>query len=144
MPLRPLPLVARASRSFLLTPAKSFSRDTLTAQLSRRRAGVLCRPLSAHRLGVSTDTGRGRRPPVAEAAPRPPAGSLTPHLSVSSAKALITNKATAALVGKMSTLAYDLPGDPLKITAHADPFGRTATFTYTAARQLASLTDVGG
>jgi YD repeat-containing protein len=44
----------------------------------------------------------------------------------------------------MSTLAYDLPGDPLKITAHADPFGRTATFTYTAARQLASLTDVGG
>ena len=43
--------------------------------------------------------------------------------------------------GKSTTLAYDLVGDPLKITSISDPYGRTARLTYDAGR-LSSITDV--
>jgi YD repeat-containing protein len=47
-------------------------------------------------------------------------------------------------IGQVTTIAYALAGDPLKITKVTDPFGRFATFTYNAAGQLASITDVMG
>jgi RHS repeat-associated protein len=47
-------------------------------------------------------------------------------------------------VGQVTTLSYAWPGDPLKLTKVTDPFGRFATFSYTAAGQLASITDVIG
>ena len=34
-------------------------------------------------------------------------------------------------LGQVTTLSYELPGDPLKITKVTDPFGRFATFEYT-------------
>ncbi|MEO8800093.1 MAG: hypothetical protein ABI551_19515, partial [Polyangiaceae bacterium] len=40
--------------------------------------------------------------------------------------------------GQDTTVSYDVPADPLKITKVTDPFGRSATFTYNAAGQLAS------
>ena len=46
-------------------------------------------------------------------------------------------------VGQVTTVAYE-NADPLKITKFTDPFGRTATFTYNAAGQLASITDMLG
>jgi YD repeat-containing protein len=47
-------------------------------------------------------------------------------------------------LGQVSTLSYELPGDPLKITAFADPFGRVATLAYSSRGQLTSLTDTIG
>lgn len=47
-------------------------------------------------------------------------------------------------LGQVTTVAYEHPTDPLKITKVTDPFGRFATFTYTPAGQLASITDVLG
>jgi len=48
-------------------------------------------------------------------------------------------------VGEVTTLAYGLATDPLKVTSITDPFGRTATFTYTAdGANLASITDMLG
>jgi YD repeat-containing protein len=47
-------------------------------------------------------------------------------------------------LGQVTTLSYEWPGDPLKLTKVTDPFGRFATFTYTAAGQLATITDVIG
>ncbi len=47
-------------------------------------------------------------------------------------------------LGQVSTLSYDLPGDPLKITAFTDPFGRVATLAYSSRGQLTSLTDTIG
>lgn len=47
-------------------------------------------------------------------------------------------------VGQVTTVSYDLPADPLKITAVTDPFGRSALFAYTGVGQLAQVTDVGG
>ncbi|MBL8140839.1 MAG: hypothetical protein JNM38_07020 [Acidobacteria bacterium] len=47
-------------------------------------------------------------------------------------------------LGQVSTLSYELPGDPLKITAFADPFGRVATLAYSSRGQLTSLTDMIG
>jgi YD repeat-containing protein len=47
-------------------------------------------------------------------------------------------------LGQVSTLDYEDPTDPLKITKVTDPFGRSATLTYNAAGQLASITDVLG
>ena len=47
-------------------------------------------------------------------------------------------------IGQVTTIAYALAGDPLKITRMTDPFGRFATFTYNPAGQLASITDVLG
>src|SRR5262249_20665380 len=46
--------------------------------------------------------------------------------------------------GQVTTVAYELPNDPLKITKITDPFGRYATFGYNAAGQLASIRDVIG
>ncbi|MBA3831736.1 MAG: RHS repeat protein [Chthoniobacterales bacterium] len=43
-------------------------------------------------------------------------------------------------LGLVTTLAYELPGDTLKITKVTDPFGRFATFQYTAG-QLTTITD---
>jgi uncharacterized protein RhaS with RHS repeats len=43
-------------------------------------------------------------------------------------------------VGQVTTLAYELPGDPLKRTKVTDPFGRFATFQYPAGK-LATITD---
>ncbi len=47
-------------------------------------------------------------------------------------------------IGQVSTLAYSLPSDPLKITRITDPFGRSANFTYNADGQLTSITDTLG
>ena len=47
-------------------------------------------------------------------------------------------------LGQVSTLQYGAAEDVRRLTGVTDPFGRTATFAYTAAGQLASLTDVGG
>ncbi len=46
-------------------------------------------------------------------------------------------------LGQVTTLAYELAGDPLKITKVNEPFptGRYATFTYNASGQLESITD---
>ncbi len=51
--------------------------------------------------------------------------------------------ATDAL-GQVTTISYELPGDPLKITRVTDPFGRFATFEYNAGSQLNRITDVAG
>jgi len=45
--------------------------------------------------------------------------------------------------GKTTTVAYELPSDPLKITKITDPFGRSASFEYTNG-QLTKITDVVG
>jgi RHS repeat-associated protein len=47
-------------------------------------------------------------------------------------------------IGQVTTLSYDLAGDPFKITAVTDPFGRSATFDYDAAGRLSRITDVIG
>jgi YD repeat-containing protein len=47
-------------------------------------------------------------------------------------------------LGQVSTIAYDLASDPLKITGITDPFGREAVFTYNASGELESITDVIG
>ncbi len=51
--------------------------------------------------------------------------------------------ATDAL-GQVTTVSYELPGDPLKITRVTDPFGRFATFDYNPDLQLSRITDVAG
>jgi RHS repeat-associated protein len=48
-------------------------------------------------------------------------------------------------MGQVTTLEYGLAKDPLKLTKVEDPFGRTATFSYTANEShLASITDTLG
>ena len=47
-------------------------------------------------------------------------------------------------LGQVTTVAYEVPSDALKITSVTDPFGRRAMLTYTAAGQLASITDIIG
>jgi RHS repeat-associated protein len=47
-------------------------------------------------------------------------------------------------VGQVTTLAYKLASDPLKVTQVTDPFGRSGSFTYNASGQLSSVTDVLG
>jgi RHS repeat-associated protein len=48
-------------------------------------------------------------------------------------------------VGQVTTLEYGLASDPLKVTQVKDPFGRAATFAYTADGSfLASITDTLG
>lgn len=47
-------------------------------------------------------------------------------------------------LGQVTTLTYDLAGDPLKITRATDPFGRSATFEYNASNQLWKITDTVG
>ncbi|RPH39661.1 MAG: RHS repeat protein, partial [Planctomycetota bacterium] len=47
-------------------------------------------------------------------------------------------------VGQVTTLSYDEPADPLKVTAVADPFGRVARFDYDSAGRLGAITDVMG
>src|SRR6266567_4489699 len=47
-------------------------------------------------------------------------------------------------IGQVTTLSYGLPTDPLKITKVTDPFGRSATFSYTADGHLAKIMDVIG
>ncbi len=46
--------------------------------------------------------------------------------------------------GQVSTFAYDLLSDPLKITRITDPFGRSADFTYSSDGRLVSIRDVIG
>ena len=45
-------------------------------------------------------------------------------------------------IGQVTTLSYELPADPLKITRVTDPFGRYASFEYDAAGRLSRITDV--
>jgi RHS repeat-associated protein len=52
--------------------------------------------------------------------------------------------AAADAVGQVTTIAYEHPTDPLKITKVTDPFGRTATFAYGSDGRLASITDLLG
>lgn len=47
-------------------------------------------------------------------------------------------------LGQVTTLSYELPSDPLKITKVTDPFGRFATLMYDSAGRLSSITDVIG
>ena len=47
-------------------------------------------------------------------------------------------------IGQVTTLSYNLPSDPLKVTQITDPFGRSASFAYTADGHLTSITDVLG
>ncbi len=46
-------------------------------------------------------------------------------------------------VGRVTTLTYGLPTDPLKVTKVTDPYGRSAQFTYSGGR-LASIQDTIG
>ena len=52
----------------------------------------------------------------------------------------------ADALGQISTISYELPGDPLKITKIVEPFptGRVATFSYNVNGQLTSITDEAG
>jgi RHS repeat-associated protein len=43
-------------------------------------------------------------------------------------------------LAQVTTVSYELPGDPLKVTKVTDPFGRFATFEYTSG-QLTKITD---
>jgi RHS repeat-associated protein len=45
-------------------------------------------------------------------------------------------------IGQVTTLQYDQPGDPLKVTSVTDPFGRVARMTYTPDGVLNGITDV--
>jgi RHS repeat-associated protein len=47
-------------------------------------------------------------------------------------------------IGRVSTVSYELEGDPLKVTKVTDPYDRTATFEYDDSGQLARITDVIG
>jgi YD repeat-containing protein len=47
-------------------------------------------------------------------------------------------------IDQVTTLAYELQNDPLKITKVTDPFGRFATFEYDDIGQLVKTTDVIG
>lgn len=47
-------------------------------------------------------------------------------------------------IGQVTTLSYEHPTDPLKITKVTDPFGRYATFEYNSQGQLQKITDVIG
>jgi RHS repeat-associated protein len=47
-------------------------------------------------------------------------------------------------IDQVTTLSYELPSDPLKITKVTDPFGRFATFHYDDAGQLVKIVDVIG
>ncbi len=44
-------------------------------------------------------------------------------------------------IGQVTTLSYELTGDPLKVTKVTDPFGRVATLEYNEAGQLWKITD---
>jgi RHS repeat-associated protein len=47
-------------------------------------------------------------------------------------------------IGQVTTISYELSGDPLKITKVIDPFGRYASFLYNANGRLETITDVMG
>ncbi|PYI87655.1 MAG: type IV secretion protein Rhs, partial [Verrucomicrobia bacterium] len=47
-------------------------------------------------------------------------------------------------LGQVTTLSYELPSDPLKVTKVTDPFGRIATLQYNGAGQLWKVTDSVG
>lgn len=47
-------------------------------------------------------------------------------------------------IGQVTRMAYELPGEPLKITRVTDPFGRSATFAYDTQGRLITITDVIG
>jgi RHS repeat-associated protein len=47
-------------------------------------------------------------------------------------------------IGQVTTLSYQHPTDPLKVTKVTDPFGRFATLTYDGSGRLSSITDVMG
>ena len=47
-------------------------------------------------------------------------------------------------IGQVTTLSYEHPTDPLKITKVTDPFGRFATLEYDASLRLVKITDVIG
>jgi RHS repeat-associated protein len=47
-------------------------------------------------------------------------------------------------LGQVTTLAYELPADPLKITKVTDPFGRSATLMYDSQGRLVKITDIIG
>jgi YD repeat-containing protein len=47
-------------------------------------------------------------------------------------------------IGQVTTLSYEVPFDPYKITRVTDPFGRFATFEYNGFGQLSKITDVIG
>jgi YD repeat-containing protein len=47
-------------------------------------------------------------------------------------------------IGQVTTLSYNLPADPLKITSVTDPFGRSAQLDYDASAHLVRVTDVIG
>ncbi|MCP3728122.1 hypothetical protein M3I53_34275 [Paraburkholderia sp. CNPSo 3272] len=47
-------------------------------------------------------------------------------------------------VGRAIHLNYAQPGDPMKVSSVADPFGRTANFSYSADGHLLSAKDPGG
>jgi RHS repeat-associated protein len=47
-------------------------------------------------------------------------------------------------IGQVTTLSYELPSDPYKVTRVTDPFGRSATFSYDTSGHLIRITDVLG
>jgi YD repeat-containing protein len=47
-------------------------------------------------------------------------------------------------IGQVTTLSYELPGDPLKVTGVTDPFGRLARLEYDGSGRLVRITDVIG
>ena len=47
-------------------------------------------------------------------------------------------------IGQVTTLSYQQPGQPLKVTKVTDPFGRFATIQYDASGRVSSITDVIG
>jgi len=58
--------------------------------------------------------------------------------------ALLQLVAVQDAAGKTTTIAYEAPGDPLKITRVTDPFGRTTRFQYDATGMLAGIVDSQG
>jgi len=71
---------------------------------------------------------------------RDPAGNAVTYTYDASLRLIAVTDA----IGQVTTLSYDLPSDPLKVTRVTDPFGRFATLEYSAAGRLTRITDVVG
>ncbi len=67
-----------------------------------------------------------------------PAGSAVKLTYDSNMRVVAVTDALA----QVTTLSYEMPGDPLKITKVTDPFGRSATFWYDVQGHLTRVTDV--
>ena len=76
----------------------------------------------------------------------PTGNSLTFTYDTNSASGynVIRLRAATDSIGQVTSIYYDLPDDPSKITKVTDPFGRSATFDYNPSGQLIRITDILG